>query len=332
MSRAMIDFSQVGAAVCVVHGSQRVLARGFGRRHQATKAPVSERTAFQIGSLTTSMTTLLIAAYIERGLCTWATPVVQLWPKFAAPTRALTRSLTVADLFGMGTGLAEPPNLDFFAASGEIDAGGVLDSLSDLPITAKPGGQFHFNGALAAALPYLIMLSDGTALRDLERRYAEDMQTIMFAPMAMSAHVGADRRENDDDFAYGYSRDLRGNLRTCPFVSLGGYAPVGSVSASATDMANYLITHLRSGVAPSGTRVVGSQEIMRVHQPGVAVTPSTRDSSTNLDVATGPNRYAMGWFEKRFNSGQRCSGMPAGWKGSETLLGSSPSNNSPSLS
>ena len=49
------DFSVPGGAVAVIENGKVILARGFGMADAATKTPVSERTRFNIGSTSKSV-------------------------------------------------------------------------------------------------------------------------------------------------------------------------------------------------------------------------------------------------------------------------------------
>src|SRR5687767_5212252 len=95
---AMDAFGIPGAAVALVEGDQIVYQRGFGVRELNDQAPVTPRTRFRIASNTKSMTSLLVATFVDEGLLGWDTPVIEAWPAFRAPTDELTRTLRVRDL------------------------------------------------------------------------------------------------------------------------------------------------------------------------------------------------------------------------------------------
>ena len=84
---AMQAFGMLGAAVAIVAADKIIFNRGYGIRDSETGAGVTPNTRFRIGSNTKSMTSLLIAKYVDQGLCAWDTPVIDLWPGFVGPTR-----------------------------------------------------------------------------------------------------------------------------------------------------------------------------------------------------------------------------------------------------
>ncbi|WP_322411386.1 serine hydrolase domain-containing protein [Microbacterium invictum] len=322
--QAFEDFGLVGAAVALFQGDEIVYNKGFGRRDLSTGESVTPNTRFRIGSNTKSMTSLLIAKYVDDGLVTWDTRIVDLWPDFVAPTPELTESLTLHRLLGMGSGLAEPETIEFFASGGGVDAEQLLRTIPYLEVISTTyDDTYAYNNTLVAAAPYLIMLADGTDPSELEERYARDIADLVFTPIGMDDAVFAsDPRPYGGEFATGYQRDLEQNAERSPFVSIGGYGPAGMVMASSTDMARYLITQSKSGVAPDGTVVASAENVDRTHQPGVVVPPDAQNALPSLLLAdTASTNYALGWFDEIFNDGQRMLWHAGGIDGFGSLMG-----------
>src|SRR4051794_11079695 len=161
---AMQTFHLPGAAIALVQGNEIVFNRGFGMRNLASGEPVTPRTRFRIGSITKSMTALLLATLVDEGVFGWDDRAVDLWPAFQAPTPELTRTLRLRDLLGMGSGIAESSDLtvaavEFFMSAGTVSAGDVLRSISALPVIAPPDTTFSYNNSLYAAAVYLGLLA-----------------------------------------------------------------------------------------------------------------------------------------------------------------------------
>lgn len=328
VGEAFAAFGLVGASIALFQGEEIVYNRGFGVRDVESSEPVTPNTRFRIGSNTKSMTSLLIAKYVDEGLTTWDTKILDLWPAFVGPSPELTESLTLHQLLGMGSGIAEPETIEFFAAGGGVGALQLLQTVPYLEVIAADGEQYYYNNTLVAAAPYLVMLADGTAPDALGERYAADLASLVFEPIGMDdAVVAADPRPFGPDYATGFQRDLEQNPVRVPFVSIGGYGPAGSVQASSTDMARYLITQSRSGRAPDGTTVASEENVRRTHQPGVIVPP---DSQNGLPSAllgdTKQTNYDLGWFDEEFNNGQRMLWHAGGIDGFGSLMGFLPAH------
>lgn len=319
---AFETFGVMGASVALVQGDRIVYNEGLGRRDLGGE-PVDPRTRFRIGSNTKSMTSLLLARYVDDGLASWDAPVVELWPGFVGPTPELTRSLTLHQLLGMGSGIAEPETIEFFASAGDTDPEELLRSISSLEVIGADNEKYAYNNTLVAAAPYLVMLADGTAPADLAERYAADLAALVFRPIGMNdALVTADPRPFGADAATGYQRDLAQQPQPVPFVSIGGFAPAGSVLASSTDMANYLITQAQLGTAPGGARVASEENVRRTHQPGVLVPPDSLNALPSALLGdTQQTSYALGWFDARFTDGERMLWHAGGIDGFGSLMG-----------
>ena len=342
VGEALTTFGIVGASVALFHGDQIVYNKGFGARDVETGGAVTTNTRFRIGSNAKSMTSLLLARYVDDGLTTWDTRVLDLWPAFVGPSPELTESLTLHQLLGMGSGVAEPETIEFSVSSGGVDALQLLHTIPYLEVIAGDNEQYYYNNTLVAAAPYLVMLADGTDPADLQERYAADVAALVFGPIGMTdALVAADPRPFGSDHATGYQLDLDQNAQRVPFVSIGGYGPAGTIFASSTDMAKYLITQSQLGVAPDGTVVVSKENVRRTHQPGVLVPPDSHNGLPGLLlVDTQQTNYALGWFDEVFNDGQRMLWHAGGIDGFASLMGFLPehgvgfvalTNNEPSI-
>jgi len=323
---ALRAFHVPGAAVVLVQGKEIVFNRGFGVRDLASGAPVTPRTRFRIGSITKSMTVLLLAALVDDGVLAWDDRAVDLWPEFTAPTPELTQTLRVRDLLGMASGIAEStdlslPAVEFFMSAGAISASDVLRSVAALPVIAPPDTTFSYNNTLYAAAAYLGLLARGTPSQMLEEIYAEQIRQRVFAPIGMAdAAIFDDPRPLGEDFAVGYTQDVFGASSPLPFVSLAGVAPAGSGLASATDMGRYLITQMHQGVAPDGTRVVSAANLAATHQPGIALDP-TALFPFEVQTDTVALKYCMGWLSETYRDGRQLLWHSGGIDGFSALMG-----------
>ena len=159
-----------------------IFNRGYGVRDTATGDVVTANTRFRIGSNTKSMTSLLIAKYVDQGLCSWDSPVIDLWPGFLGPTPALTSSLTLAQMLGMGSGIAEPETIEFFAAGGGVSAEELLQTIAHLEVVADDGRSI--STTTLSWRPLRIWSCWRTELlpADLDERYANDLASLVFDP------------------------------------------------------------------------------------------------------------------------------------------------------
>jgi CubicO group peptidase (beta-lactamase class C family) len=320
---ALVTFKVPGASVALVQKDQIVFARGFGVRDLASRAPVTEHTRFRIASNTKSMTSLLVAQFVDDGVLGWDDRVVDVWPAFRAPTPELTQGLRVRDLLGNGTGLAESTTVEFFMMAGGDSALDLLRAVADQAVIAPPNTAYAYNNTLFCVAGYLGPLVQRTAPDALVPRYAALVEQQIFAPIGMAdAAIADDPRPLGDDYAVGSTRDLFGRPSAAPFVAIDGVAPAGAGLASATDMARYLVTQMNGGVAPDGTRIVSAANLAETHRPGIAVPP---DALNALPAVVLPDttamHYCLGWFEQVFKDGRRLLWHAGGIDGFASLMG-----------
>lgn len=323
VTAAMATYGMVGVAVALFAGTDVVFARGFGRRDPTGDAPVTPDTLFRVGSNTKSMTSMLIAGLVDDGTFGWDDAVVDIWPDFRAPTPELTRSLRVRDLLGMGSGLAEPETIEFFASAGTMTAQDFLRSIAWLPVTGAPGTVYNYNNTLVCAAAYLGPIALGTAPGELRPAYARLLRDRVFDPVGMTgATLLDDPRRASADVATGCVRDLFGKLSRLPFVSIGGAAPAGAAAVSATGMARYLVAQMNGGVATGGGRVVSAAALEETHRPGITVPPGAPNGLPDLLLPdTTAMHYCMGWFEQTFRDGRRMLWHAGGIDGFASLMG-----------
>ncbi len=323
VAAAVEDFGVVGASVALVQGGEIVFNEGFGVRGIDDDEAVTVDTQFRIASNTKSMTSMLMARYVDDGRLSWDTPVIELWPEFRAPTPELTDGLKVSDLLGMATGVAEAVTFEFFVSGGGYDARRLLRSIADLTVIGPPGSEYYYNNTLVAAAPFVAMLADGTVPEALEATYAADLRRLVFDPIGMAgASVEADPRPFAADHATGCDEDLFGVQERAPFISIDGLGPAGSAIASSTDMARYVITQMQGGVNPDGTRVVSEENLVRTHQPGITV---PAEGLNALPAVLLPDtvelRYCLGWFDQTFDDGRHLLWHGGGIDGFGSLMG-----------
>jgi CubicO group peptidase (beta-lactamase class C family) len=286
-----------GAAVAVVSADRVLHTTTLGSRSLSPRRPVTPLTRFVVASTTKSMAATFVATYVDQGLLGWDQLAVDAWSGFRAPTDELTRSLTVRDLLGMGSGIRNPPPTDLHL--GEPTAGDLMQTLVTMPVVGRPRQEFFYTNVPYAAGGYLPLLASGVALKDLGASFAKGMTDRVFRPAGMTgAAIGADPRELVDDYAVGYGSDLRGRPQALAYAAAGSTAPASSGVATLEDMAAWVRLQLRKGLSVTGGRVVSAANLAECWKAGVAapVTPT-------FDPDAVSQHYGMGWFREEYRDG-----------------------------
>lgn len=288
IERELAFYDVPGAAVAIVQGDDIIYAKGFGVRDLVSRAPVTPETLFRIGSTTKSMTSLMVATNVDEGLLDWDTPVATYVADFELPTPELTERITVGEMMGMGTGLADGINPIYF---GQYGAEEIWDHLKDSEVLgdSAPGEIFYYNNHMYAAAGYLVPKVQGAPAETLLEAYRQDMQTRIFDPIGMTSAVVTDEPATlSDNYALPYETNLLGELRPIANQRVGPIAPAGGVAINVLDMARYVATQLHDGVALDGTRVASAEQVERTH------TAQTK-TPDNPRMPGEQHGYAMGW-------------------------------------
>jgi CubicO group peptidase (beta-lactamase class C family) len=222
----------------------------------------------------------------------------------------------VRDLFGMATGITEPPALSA-THQGDPTAAQLLQSVVNLPVEHPPGTTWFYNNTVYALGGYLPALHQGVAPSDLEAVYIQQMQERVYGPAGMAtARIADDPRPVVDNYASGYGPDLGGRRRVMSFGPVGSYDPVGGTLATLTDMAAYVRMQLREGVSIDGGRVVSAANLAECWRPHIDV-----PTSPDLDPDAVSSGYAMGWIRETFRDGTSLVWHNGGIDGFTTWIG-----------
>ena len=309
-----------GASVAVVQGGEVVFAQGFGVRELGRPAPVTADTLLRIGSVTKSFSSMLTATLVDAERLTWDTPLVTLLPDFAVADAALTPRLTVRDAFCACSGLPRR-DLEFIFNAQALTPERMIAGMARLPLTAPYGEKYQYSNQLVGAGGFAAAVADGGAPDDLGHAYAIALRERVLNPIGMPrttdvlAEVVA-----GNDYAVPHAEDITGALHPLPLLEddtwLISVAPSGALWSSAREMARYVQTELRHGVAPDGVRVVSAANLERTWQPGIALQTGP---GTPPDIAAFAGHYGLGWVVGAFG-GQRLIWHSGGTLGFTSLV------------
>ncbi|AFM19085.1 penicillin-binding protein, beta-lactamase class C [Mycolicibacterium chubuense NBB4] len=242
MAEALMTKSGIpGMAVAVVHGGKTVYAKGFGVKN--TFAPdgagnrVDADTVFQLASLSKPLSATVVARQVSRNAITWDTPIVSRLPWFALSDPAVTKTVTVGDMFSHRSGLPDHAG-DRLEDLG-YDRRQVLERLRQLPLAPFRISYAYTNFGLTAGAEAVAAAA------------GEDWETLaqdeLFGPLGMAStsyrftdfqarrdravgHIHVDGR-----YEPRYVRDPQAQ------------SPAGGVSSSVNDMTRWMTMMLADG-------------------------------------------------------------------------------------
>ncbi|GAB3661854.1 serine hydrolase domain-containing protein [Glycomyces tarimensis] len=269
-----------GATVAVVHDGAIVTARGYGHADTGEGVAVDpEQTLFRPGSVSKLFTATAVMQLVEQGVLELDTDIEQ-YIDFTLP-REFDADITLRHLLTHTAGFEE-------RLHGMIGTGDEPVDLREA-MTTDPPEQVYEPGTTPAYSNF----GNGLAGYIVERAggmpFEDYIQRNVLEPIGMTSSTFhqplpddlAERMSSAYDLASGPAR---------PFEMISP-PPAGSLSATATDMAQFMLAHL--GDLPEQYSLLSEETLELMHAPAL-----TED--TLGDLADAP-RMTLGFFDESRN-------------------------------
>ena len=250
---------RTGACMAVAVVEKGAVARTFACADPKDLARIGPDTAFEIGSVSKTMTAALLADLIRQGkgslddpLSAWLPEGTKL-PEYQGKPILLRHVVThTAGLPALPSRMAAPSMDDPYA---KLDAATLLASLGDVTLTAAPGSKFEYSNFASMVLSYAVA-----------RRAGSDMETLLkqrlFAPLGMR-HAYVNVAPAGVRPAQGHTPNTRAASAWDFQTDLAG---VGGVRATLDDMVRYVQGQL-------GSEATAISPALQLSQQKVSDTP-----------------------------------------------------------
>ncbi|HEV7270312.1 serine hydrolase [Pseudoxanthomonas sp.] len=224
---------RTGACMAVAVIENGTVARTFQCADPNEAARIGPDSAFEIGSVSKTMTAALLADLIQQGkgslddpLSAWLPPGTKL-PDYQGRPILLRHVVThTSGLPALPSRMGAPDMADPYA---RLDEATLLASLGDVTLDAAPGTAFEYSNFASMVLSYAIARRAGTDLETL-------LKQRLFAPLGMR-HAYLDAAPAGVRAAVGHTPDRRPASAWHFPTDLAG---VGGVRATLDDMVRYV--------------------------------------------------------------------------------------------
>lgn len=173
---------RTGACMAVAVVEKDQVARTFACADDADSSRIDARTAFEIGSVSKTMTAALLAELIKQGKASLDDPLSDYLPAGTRVPEFEGKKILLRHVVTHTSGLPVLPSR--LGATGTDDPyvnlteDALLASLGDVTLTAAPGSRFEYSNFASMLLSYAVA-----------RRAGEDFETLvdtqLFAPLKM---------------------------------------------------------------------------------------------------------------------------------------------------
>jgi CubicO group peptidase (beta-lactamase class C family) len=283
LTAEMADKHVPGAVVAVVQDGSLLLAKGYGYADLEGQVPVDpERTLFRTASVSKLFTWTAVMQLVEQGRLSLDTDINE-YLDFAIPT-TFPEPITLRHLLSHTPGFEEKGLNNYKLQAEQVSP---LDGWlkANLPARVFPPGEVIAYSNYGAALAgYIVERVSGLP-------FSEYVEQNIFAPLGMARSTFRQPLPKTlaADLAKGY-KYTNGQYVEGSIVFDQPY-PAGALSATASDMARFMIAHLQNGEL-NGRRILQEETALQMHSQ--LYTPDPRLNGG----------MAHGFFENTVN-GQR---------------------------
>lgn len=258
MAAHLEAYDVAGATVAVVGDGETLLAKGYGYADVERERPVvAEETLFRIASVSKLFGWTGVMQGVERGDLDLETDVNTYLEDVSIP-EAYDEPITLEHLGTHTPGFEDRIRGTFVEESDDLrPLGEVL--AAEQPARVRPPGELGAYSNYGAALAgHIVAMQDGGS-------FEEYVRENVFAPLGMERSTFAQPVPDalSGDLSKGY-RYQDGAFREGEFEYIG-IPPAGSMSASATDMARFMLAQLNGG-AIDGGRILEPGTVEEMHR------------------------------------------------------------------
>lgn len=261
------------ATVSVVRDGELFFAKGYGWADREKRIPVDpEKTLFRPGSVSKLFTWTAVMQLVERGKLDLDADVNDYLETFQIPD-TFPEPVTLAHLLTHRPGF-EDGALGYLFIKSADEIVPLAESLAaHVPERVRPPGTYPSYSNYGAALAGLVVANVSGM------PFAEYVEKNIFEPLGMDRSTFREPLPERlaPDMAVGYKRE-GGRYVAGDFELISNFAPAGSMSSTATDMARFMIAHLAHG-RYGDARILEEETAGRMHSriytldprlPGVA--------------------------------------------------------------
>jgi CubicO group peptidase (beta-lactamase class C family) len=257
MTALLRDKHVAGATVAVVKDGQVFFSKGYGWADVDKRIPVDpEKTLFRIGSVTKLFTWTSIMQLVEQGKLDLNTDVNK-YIDFKIPD-TYPEPITLRHVLTHTPGFEEDGRDLFTEDPGHITPMGTWLAAHKPERVRPPGVYSSYSNWATALAGYIVERVSG-------KTWDEYIEANIFTPLGMSQTTGRQPlpAKYDADMTKAYSW-ANGGWESKPWEIVTGGAPAGSMSASANDMAKFMLAHLANGTY-NGARILGDSIASVMH-------------------------------------------------------------------
>jgi CubicO group peptidase (beta-lactamase class C family) len=267
-----------GATFSVVKDGQLYFAKGYGYADVEKKIPVdANATLFRPGSTSKLFTWTAIMQLVEQGKIDLDADVNKYVTQFQVPS-TFDKPITVRNLMTHTPGL-EDGALGYLMARKTEDLVPLDQALAKhIPTRVKPAITDFADGTTASYSNWGAALAGLIVANVSGMPFDEYIEKNIYAPLGMTASTFREPLPDAlaKNMSVGYTFE-RGVFKNHDFELVHSFGPAGCMSATATDMAKFMIAHLQNGQY-NGQRILKEETAKLMHSRQFSPSPHVAGS------------------------------------------------------
>ncbi|MCI2426631.1 beta-lactamase family protein [Candidatus Acetothermia bacterium] len=262
VSKVMAEKCVPGVAVGISYRGERAAA-GFGVTNVDHPLPVTDKTLFQIGSITKTFTGTAIMQLIEKGKLDLNATVRTYLPNFKVADEEAASQATIRHLLTHMSGWVG----DFFDDTGAGDdaLAKYMANMAGLEQLAPIGTVWSYNNAGFYLAGYIIEKVTG-------KSYQTALKELVLEPLGLKSSYFDAGDVITHRFAVGHNVSEAGTPQVArPWPLPRAAYPAGGITCHVLDLLRYAQFHLGDGSTENGTRLLSAESITQMQSPQVSV-------------------------------------------------------------
>ena len=267
----------VGSAIAVVYKDQIVYLKCFGVREAGEMEPVDENTIFRLASVSKAITGVLTGILAGENIIELDDKVADYIPGFKLRNRECAKELTVRNILSHTSGLT--PHAYDNLVEEKVPLQQIISVLDKASLTAKPGKIYSYQNVMFSLIAPVI---EAKTLKS----YGGVLNTKIFISFGMH-NRSVDFQSFKEYENKAFPHIMRNGSYTPVKLNDRYYttAPAAGVNSTVSDMANFLLTLLKTEEQETGNKI-----FQTIFTPQIETGGKIRNWD-NIDS----RHYAIGW-------------------------------------
>lgn len=280
-----------GAAVAITRNGETEFRHLRGVMSVDTGRPVTERSTFDIGSITKTFNTACLALLVDEGKVRWTDRAIDHLPGWRLSDPTVTHHVQVADLVGQSLGLGEDNVTNYHT---RFTRQQIIDQIRYLPLRVPFRSECTYQSYGPVSAGAIVERLSG-------RSWEEFVEERIAGALGLGETFASFFRMPDRAIACDphFTRP-DGNTIAIPHRNFDNLAPAGSMTSSLRDLERWFSLFALGG-ALDGKRLIAAETVERMLRPRIAVEPDGIHPQRHVSrFAASFVCYGLGWYAHDF--------------------------------